>query len=90
MSDNVSPIAGQQVATTGVDEQVPSNANGASGSGLTASSEVKSLEEFKKRAPEVYDKMMMGIATEICNKMKASQERLKQMWRDASDRAKGS
>lgn len=88
MSENISPIANQEVTTTAVDGQTQPSAGTGSGT-LTSSSEVKNLEEFKKRAPEVYNKMMLGIATEICNKLKASQERLKQMWRDATERAKG-
>lgn len=49
--------------------------------GLTTSTTINSLADLKKKAPEVYDKMMQGIAMTICNEMKAHQERLKQLMR---------
>jgi BarA-like signal transduction histidine kinase len=84
--DSINPVVANESAAMPTEEA----ATQTSPSGkLTSSSEIKSLAEFKEKAPEVYDKMMLSIATEICNKMKGHQEKLKQMWREATDRAKG-
>ena len=58
-----------------------SNSNSA---GVTSSTTVNSIKELKEKAPEVYQKMMEGIAQNICGKMKDHQDRLKQMMRDAN------
>ncbi|CAF23077.1 hypothetical protein [Candidatus Protochlamydia amoebophila] len=84
--ENVSSVGAVDSASVNV--QDPAATNSPNGT-LKSSSEVKSLAAFKEMAPEVYDKMMLSIATEICNKMKAHQEKLKQMWREATERAKG-
>jgi hypothetical protein len=39
---------------------------------------INSLSELKEKAPEVYNQMMLGIATNICSNMQHQQERLKQ------------
>jgi hypothetical protein len=48
---------------------------------------VGSMEELKKKAPEVYRMMMQGIATNIVNEMHRRDERLKKMWRENRSRA---
>jgi hypothetical protein len=50
--------------------------------GIADSGKVRNLEELKKEAPEIYNMMLMGIATNICNEMKAQQERLKKLMRE--------
>ena len=40
---------------------------------------VNNMSELKTKAPEVYKAMMQGLATNICNEMKASQDRIKEM-----------
>lgn len=49
--------------------------------GLTTSTTIASLADLKKKAPAVYNQMMVGIGLEICNEMKAHQDRLKQLMR---------
>lgn len=44
---------------------------------------VNSMSDLKNKAPEVYQKMMEGIAMKICNEMKSSQDRIKEMNREA-------
>lgn len=53
---------------------------------FSMSSTVGSLSELKEKAPEVYDKMMEGIAIIICGRMKDHQERLKKIMREARER----
>lgn len=48
---------------------------------------IGSMEELKKKAPEVYNMMMQGIATNIVNEMRRRDERLKKMWRENRSRA---
>jgi len=57
-----------------------------SGAGYSSSTHIDSLSALKEKAPKVYEAMMVGIATNICNKMKASANRLKKMIREASNR----
>jgi BarA-like signal transduction histidine kinase len=43
------------------------------------------MEDLKNASPEakeVYDKMMLGIATNMVNEIKDHQERLKKAWRE--------
>ena len=56
---------------------------------VTSSTTVNSLEELKKKAPEVYDQMVLGIATNLCNEFKAQQERLKKIMREGQAQARG-
>jgi hypothetical protein len=57
--------------------------------GISDSGKVRNLEELKKEAPEIYQMMLRGIATNICNEMKAQQERLKKIIREARANARG-
>ena len=43
---------------------------------------VKSVGDLRKEAPEVYEKMMMGIAQTIVSRMREHAERLKKLWRE--------
>lgn len=43
---------------------------------------VDSMKSLKEEAPEVYKKMMEGIAMSVISSMRKRQERLKQMWRE--------
>lgn len=47
---------------------------------------ISNLAQLREKAPTVYDRMMMGIATNICNQMKRQQERLKQTIRQGNPR----
>ncbi len=42
-----------------------------------ASSKISSLEDLKSKSPELYQKMMEGIAQQICRQMKDGQDRVK-------------
>jgi DNA polymerase II small subunit/DNA polymerase delta subunit B len=44
---------------------------------------VRSTADLKTKAPEVWDKMMEGIAQNIISQMRKRQERLKEMMRKA-------
>ena len=92
MSSPIQQSNPQPIQTAAV---VPSSANpttaGAVASsnapgGVTSATVISSLEELKKQAPEVYNKMLQGIATNICSEMKAHQERLKQLMRKGQER----
>ncbi len=54
------------------DEASGPNPNGAEVSSMTR---IGSLAELKEKSPKVYDAMMQGIATTICNRMKDHEER---------------
>ena len=56
-------------------------AAGASGD-VSSLTNIGSMEELKKKAPEVFNMMMQGIATNIVNEMRIRDERLKKIWRE--------
>lgn len=47
---------------------------------------VSSAADLKEKAPEVWDKMMEGIAQNIISDMRKRQERLKKMMRESRQR----
>lgn len=57
------------------------------GSGYTTSTTVSSLEELKKIAPEVYQKMLEGIAMNMVSQIKKQADRLKEIMREARRQA---
>ncbi|MCE2982389.1 MAG: hypothetical protein LW832_02370 [Parachlamydia sp.] len=64
-------------------EQTSQTSHPSGGSGLP--SKVSTMEDLKNASPEakeVYDKMMLGIATNMVNEIKDHQERLKKAWRE--------
>ncbi len=50
---------------------------------LSSNTTVSSMADLKRKAPQVYQKMMEGIAMDICNQMQHHQERLKEMMDEA-------
>jgi hypothetical protein len=48
----------------------------------TMDTQIHSLEELKKKAPKVYEQMMLGIAMQITHEMEKAQARLKKLMRD--------
>jgi len=52
------------------------------GKGYDKDTTISSVAELRTKAPEVYKKMMEGLAMSIIGKMRKSQERLKKMWRE--------
>ena len=51
----------------------------------TSSTIVSSLSNLKDQAPKLYNAMLMGIATNICNQMQHAQERIKKAGRGQSN-----
>lgn len=47
--------------------------------------QIASMKDLQEKAPEVWDKMMEGIAQNIIKDMRQRQERLKKMWREGSE-----
>ena len=47
---------------------------------------ISNTADLKEKAPEVWDKMMEGIAQNIIKDMRQRQERLKKMMREARER----
>ncbi len=47
---------------------------------------ISSMKDLQNKAPEVWDKMMEGIAQNIIKDMRHRQERLKKMWRESQQR----
>lgn len=88
----VNPVNTGPQATSSTDAALPvtdTNSQAAGASSLSAATPIKSLEDLKTKSPKLYEMMMQGIAFNICNEMKDSQERLKEMMRDAERQAEG-
>lgn len=77
----------QSQATSNV---APSSANATTAAAAVSSNptpqsagatKVSSLQDLKQKAPEVYDQMMVGIATMIIKEMKHHQDHLKEIGR---------
>lgn len=64
-------------------------ANAQSGASYTAATQIGSMSALKEKAPEVYDKMMKGIAMNVITSMRRSQEHLKETMRQARRDAEG-
>ncbi len=47
-----------------------------------------SMEALREKSPKVYDAMLLGIATSICNRMKDSQKRIQKMNREARNQGR--
>lgn len=52
-----------------------------SGGEPTTNTKIGSMEDLKKKAPKLYQKMLEGIAMAICNDMKEHQDRVKELQR---------
>lgn len=53
------------------------------GSQVTSKTTISSLNDLKKKAPQLYQQMMIGIAMTICSQMQHAQDRVKEMMRKA-------
>ena len=51
----------------------------------TSSTKIGSMEDLKKKAPEVYNKMLEGIAMNICGHMREYAERFKKILREGQN-----
>lgn len=49
----------------------------------TGATNFSSLDDLKRKAPEVYHQMMVGVATSVIANMKDHQERLKKLREDS-------
>lgn len=56
---------------------------------ITAATTVSSMQDLKLKSPELYNAMMMGIATNIINQSKRATERLKEIIRQGTRNAQG-
>lgn len=57
--------------------------------GYTTATTISSIGQLKEMAPEVYNKMLEGMAMAICNEMKHHQDEIKKIMRDAERDAEG-
>jgi hypothetical protein len=73
--------------TSNVQSQTGSNH---SGSGkITAATKITSVEDLRKKAPQVYNQMLIGIGTNVCKDMEHSQQRIKEIMRKDEAQAAG-
>lgn len=56
---------------------------------VNSATRVNNMSDLKEKAPQVYDAMMLGIATNIINQSKRATERLKQIIREGTRQAQG-
>lgn len=84
-SADVSPVSG---AGASADAAAPvtdtnSQVQGGASSTLNGSTKLSTMDDIKKESPKLYNMMMQGIATNICNSMKDGQERIKKIMRES-------
>lgn len=86
------PIPQSQAQTPAVTATTPSSANAAtagavasanSGGELNTNTKINSMDDLKKKAPKLYQKMLEGIGMAICNDMRDHQERIKRLMRES-------
>jgi hypothetical protein len=80
-SSSIPVTTGASVNVTDTNTQIAGAASSASSD--SSMSKVSSMSELQKKSPKVYDAVLQGIATTICNNMKDSQERIKKINDDA-------
>lgn len=90
MSENVNavPAPANDAAQT-VDTTNPTTTSASASTNLNGSTAFNTLEDLKKKSPELYRMMMEGIAMNICRKMQRNQEHLKQIMREATRNSQG-
>ena len=89
------PVSGVQPQASPTPVAAPSSAHAATagavasanGGEANSTTKIGSMEDLKKKAPKLYQKMLEGIAMAICNDMKEHQDRLKQLMRDGNAKA---
>ena len=85
MSANISPVDNPSVATVakGSGSSVPTSAAAAAaGSTATSSTIITSLADLRNKAPQVYNLMLVSLATTICQEMEHRQAELKKLMRE--------
>lgn len=90
MSENANavPAPANDAAQT-VDTTNPTTASAAASTNVDGFTSINSMEDLKKKSPELYRMMMEGIAMNICRKMQRNQEHLKQIMREATRNSQG-
>jgi hypothetical protein len=79
-------------ASTAQTEAASAQSSGTStsaGTSLDTAAKVSSMADLKTKAPEVYNGMLMGIATTMIQHMQRQQEHLKQMMREGQRNSQG-
>ena len=80
MSETVNPVASSEA--TSATAATPTGSSGSGG--MTAGSTVPNdIEKLKAAYPELWQKIMEGIAMDICKKMERHQDDLKRIMREA-------
>jgi hypothetical protein len=51
---------------------------------ISSSTTINSMEDLKRKAPELYQKMLEGIAMSICGESQRHQERIKKLMRESN------
>lgn len=95
MSEGISPILQPEQPVVPPSAVQPSSANAAtagqvaqgtqSSQPVSTMTQINSMGELKRKAPEVYEKMMEGIAMSVIQRNKEAQDRLKELWRKARE-----
>lgn len=95
MADIIPNIAGSNPEPISTAKAQPSSQNpataeaaattNASKKDFSTATEISSLSDLKDKAPEVWQKMMEGIAQKIISDMRQRQENLKKMWRESRE-----
>jgi hypothetical protein len=76
------PVTSTPVQPTSTDPTTAgavASSNSGGSSPLSSSTTVNSMNDLKKKAPQLYNAMMQGIALQICNQMQEEQAQLEQL-----------
>lgn len=79
-SHNVTPVTPPSSADPSTAGAIASGQNAKQ---MDMKTTISSMEDLKRKNPELYKMMMQGIATGMISEMRRRQERLKQMMREA-------
>ncbi len=63
------------------------SANQGGGAGYSAATKVETVNDLKTKAPKLWQAMLLGIATNICNESQHHTDRIKQILRDMRNNA---
>lgn len=73
-------------AATGTESAKVHAAHAAGGGNPDSKTKINSVADLKKKAPKVWNAMLLTIAQTMCNQMHHSSERLKQIIKDGQRR----
>ncbi|MCB1111443.1 MAG: hypothetical protein H7A37_01475 [Chlamydiales bacterium] len=84
MSAPVDPVETQPTQETAPPPETTTTTSAPSTTAeVSSATTVSSMEDLKKKAPEVYQKMLEGIAMNMITQMKRRQDHLKEIMREA-------